>query len=170
MCAARRRASVRYRRSSAWPSHRRSRSSFSSGGQPCVSSPVVRYKAGRAACTISTAPQCGLLCVQRGAAAALGHPVLSTDMSCTLWPVGRLTWQKGVDIIVSVLDWLMTDAANGVNGNCQVAPSAKSYSAHPHLPSLRCIAVSDLMRLHAGRRSRDGRAHRNRRGASGRWS
>ncbi len=34
--------------------------------------------------------------------------------------IGRLTWQKGVDIIVNVLDWLMTDAANGVNGNCQV--------------------------------------------------
>jgi hypothetical protein len=125
----------------------------------------VRYKAGRAACTIwihSPAVWAAVSsAVQRQRSAI--RCSAQTDMSCTLWPVGRLTWQKGVDIIVSVLDWLMTDAANGVNGNCQVA---KSHSAHPHLPSLRCIAVSDLMRLHAGRRSRDGRAHRNRRGAS----
>ena len=34
--------------------------------------------------------------------------------------IGRLTWQKGVDIITSVLDWLLTPAGNDVNGNVQV--------------------------------------------------
>lgn len=35
--------------------------------------------------------------------------------------VGRLTWQKGVDIMRDgVIDWLMQDGGNGVTGNAQV--------------------------------------------------
>mmetsp|Transcript_90138 Transcript_90138/g.197420 ORF Transcript_90138/g.197420 Transcript_90138/m.197420 type:complete len:736 (+) Transcript_90138:202-2409(+) len=34
--------------------------------------------------------------------------------------VGRLTWQKGVDVMVSILEWLMTDGGNGVTGQCQL--------------------------------------------------
>jgi len=35
--------------------------------------------------------------------------------------VGRLTWQKGVDIMRDgVIDWLMTDTGNGITGNAQV--------------------------------------------------
>jgi len=34
--------------------------------------------------------------------------------------VGRLTWQKGVDVMVSILDWLMKDEGNGVTGHVQL--------------------------------------------------
>mmetsp|Transcript_67852 Transcript_67852/g.145246 ORF Transcript_67852/g.145246 Transcript_67852/m.145246 type:complete len:582 (-) Transcript_67852:82-1827(-) len=35
--------------------------------------------------------------------------------------VGRLTWQKGVDIMQEgVIDWLMQDTGNGITGNAQV--------------------------------------------------
>jgi starch synthase len=33
---------------------------------------------------------------------------------------GRLTWQKGVDVLGSIIEWLMTDTGNGVTGNCQL--------------------------------------------------
>jgi len=34
--------------------------------------------------------------------------------------VGRLTWQKGVDVMVQIINWLMEDAGNGVTGRCQI--------------------------------------------------
>lgn len=34
--------------------------------------------------------------------------------------VGRLTWQKGVDILGSCINWMMQDTGNGVNGRCQL--------------------------------------------------
>lgn len=34
--------------------------------------------------------------------------------------VGRLTWQKGIDIIQQCVDWLMTDTGNGVTGRAQL--------------------------------------------------
>jgi starch synthase len=34
--------------------------------------------------------------------------------------VGRLTWQKGVDVLASVVDWLMQDTGNGVTGHAQL--------------------------------------------------
>uniref|UniRef100_A0A7S1LTS3 starch synthase n=1 Tax=Alexandrium catenella TaxID=2925 RepID=A0A7S1LTS3_ALECA len=34
--------------------------------------------------------------------------------------VGRLTWQKGVDVIGQAIPWLMGDAGNGVTGNAQL--------------------------------------------------
>jgi len=33
---------------------------------------------------------------------------------------GRLTWQKGVDVLGSIISWLMADTGNGVTGNCQL--------------------------------------------------
>jgi starch synthase len=33
---------------------------------------------------------------------------------------GRLTWQKGVDVLGSIIPWLMQDTGNGVTGNCQL--------------------------------------------------
>lgn len=34
--------------------------------------------------------------------------------------VGRLTWQKGVDVLAEIIDWLMTDTGNGVTGRVQL--------------------------------------------------
>eukprot|EP00929_Paragymnodinium_shiwhaense_P058914 TRINITY_DN294_c0_g2_i1.p1 TRINITY_DN294_c0_g2~~TRINITY_DN294_c0_g2_i1.p1 ORF type:complete len:810 (+),score=222.01 TRINITY_DN294_c0_g2_i1:97-2526(+) len=34
--------------------------------------------------------------------------------------IGRLTWQKGVDMIGSIIQWLMTDEGNGVTGQVQL--------------------------------------------------
>jgi starch synthase len=34
--------------------------------------------------------------------------------------IGRLTWQKGVDILTQCIDWFMSDAGNSVTGKCQV--------------------------------------------------
>jgi starch synthase len=34
--------------------------------------------------------------------------------------VGRLTWQKGVDVMGSIISWLMEDAGNGVTGKAQL--------------------------------------------------
>lgn len=34
--------------------------------------------------------------------------------------VGRLTWQKGVDIMVQIVNWLMEDTGNGVTGRAQL--------------------------------------------------
>lgn len=34
--------------------------------------------------------------------------------------VGRLSWQKGVDVLGECLSWMMQDAGNGVTGRCQV--------------------------------------------------
>jgi len=34
--------------------------------------------------------------------------------------VGRLTWQKGVDVMVQIISWLMEDTGNGVTGRCQI--------------------------------------------------
>lgn len=34
--------------------------------------------------------------------------------------IGRLTWQKGVDMIGSIIDWLMHDSGNGVTGKVQL--------------------------------------------------
>merc|ERR1712176_1480141 len=33
---------------------------------------------------------------------------------------GRLTWQKGVDILGSIISWLMEDTGNGVTGHIQL--------------------------------------------------
>eukprot|EP00933_Yihiella_yeosuensis_P049925 TRINITY_DN4754_c0_g3_i1.p1 TRINITY_DN4754_c0_g3~~TRINITY_DN4754_c0_g3_i1.p1 ORF type:complete len:836 (+),score=119.74 TRINITY_DN4754_c0_g3_i1:85-2592(+) len=40
--------------------------------------------------------------------------------ACLMGFVGRLTWQKGVDVLVSIIDWLMQDGGNGVTGNIQL--------------------------------------------------
>jgi starch synthase len=46
---------------------------------------------------------------------------LNEDPHCVLIGfVGRLTWQKGVDVIGSVIPWLMQDTGNGVTGNVQL--------------------------------------------------
>jgi len=46
---------------------------------------------------------------------------LNEDPHCVLIGfVGRLTWQKGVDVIGSVVPWLMQDTGNGVTGNVQL--------------------------------------------------
>jgi len=34
--------------------------------------------------------------------------------------VGRLTWQKGVDVMGSIISWLMEDTGNGVTGHVQL--------------------------------------------------
>lgn len=34
--------------------------------------------------------------------------------------VGRLTWQKGVDVLAEVIRWLMEDTGNGVTGRVQL--------------------------------------------------
>mmetsp|Transcript_75961 Transcript_75961/g.210941 ORF Transcript_75961/g.210941 Transcript_75961/m.210941 type:complete len:772 (-) Transcript_75961:150-2465(-) len=34
--------------------------------------------------------------------------------------VGRLTWQKGVDVLGSIIGWLMDDTGNGVTGHAQL--------------------------------------------------
>ncbi|CAE8613113.1 unnamed protein product [Polarella glacialis] len=34
--------------------------------------------------------------------------------------VGRLTWQKGVDVMASIVGWLMQDTGNGVTGRAQL--------------------------------------------------
>lgn len=34
--------------------------------------------------------------------------------------VGRLTWQKGVDVMVQIINWLIEDTGNGVTGRCQI--------------------------------------------------
>jgi len=34
--------------------------------------------------------------------------------------VGRLTWQKGVDVLAECIDWLMKDVGNGINGRAQL--------------------------------------------------
>lgn len=46
---------------------------------------------------------------------------LTLDPHCLLIGfVGRLTWQKGVDVIGTAISWLMTDAGNGVTGHAQL--------------------------------------------------
>eukprot|EP00928_Gymnodinium_smaydae_P017576 TRINITY_DN1671_c0_g1_i1.p1 TRINITY_DN1671_c0_g1~~TRINITY_DN1671_c0_g1_i1.p1 ORF type:complete len:755 (-),score=120.71 TRINITY_DN1671_c0_g1_i1:268-2532(-) len=46
---------------------------------------------------------------------------LHEDPDCVLIGfVGRLTWQKGVDVIGSIIPWLMEDAGNGVTGRVQL--------------------------------------------------
>lgn len=34
--------------------------------------------------------------------------------------IGRLTWQKGIDVLCSIVDWLMKDEGNGVTGRIQL--------------------------------------------------
>jgi len=34
--------------------------------------------------------------------------------------IGRLTWQKGVDVLASIISWLMQDTGNGVTGHVQL--------------------------------------------------
>jgi starch synthase len=46
---------------------------------------------------------------------------LEPDPACVLIGfTGRLTWQKGVDVLCSIIPWLMQDTGNGVTGNCQL--------------------------------------------------
>jgi len=46
---------------------------------------------------------------------------LREDSSCVLVGfVGRLTWQKGVDVLGSIIPWLMEDTGNGVTGYAQL--------------------------------------------------
>mmetsp|Transcript_50492 Transcript_50492/g.117232 ORF Transcript_50492/g.117232 Transcript_50492/m.117232 type:complete len:755 (-) Transcript_50492:102-2366(-) len=46
---------------------------------------------------------------------------LEEDPSCFLIGfVGRLTWQKGVDVIGQAIPWLMQDTGNGVTGRAQL--------------------------------------------------
>jgi starch synthase len=62
-------------------------------------------KEGKAACKEQLQEKCGL---QKDAATVL------------VSFVGRLTAQKGIDLIFEVLEWLMTDTGNGVTGRVQV--------------------------------------------------
>eukprot|EP00930_Biecheleria_cincta_P097029 TRINITY_DN88776_c0_g1_i1.p1 TRINITY_DN88776_c0_g1~~TRINITY_DN88776_c0_g1_i1.p1 ORF type:complete len:801 (-),score=155.22 TRINITY_DN88776_c0_g1_i1:149-2470(-) len=39
---------------------------------------------------------------------------------CLMGFVGRLSWQKGVDVLASVISWLMQDTGNGVTGRVQI--------------------------------------------------
>ncbi|CAJ1337146.1 unnamed protein product [Effrenium voratum] len=39
---------------------------------------------------------------------------------CMIGFVGRLTWQKGIDVLASVISWLMQDTGNGVTGHVQL--------------------------------------------------
>lgn len=39
---------------------------------------------------------------------------------CLIGFVGRLTWQKGVDVLASMISWLMQDTGNGVTGQVQL--------------------------------------------------
>lgn len=39
---------------------------------------------------------------------------------CLIGFVGRLTWQKGIDVLASVISWLMQDTGNGVTGQVQL--------------------------------------------------
>lgn len=44
--------------------------------------------------------------------------------------VGRLTWQKGVDVLGSVISWMMADAGNGVTGNAQLIMMGNGEKQH----------------------------------------
>jgi len=39
---------------------------------------------------------------------------------CLIGFVGRLTWQKGIDVLAGIISWLMQDTGNGVTGNVQL--------------------------------------------------
>mmetsp|Transcript_1510 Transcript_1510/g.4886 ORF Transcript_1510/g.4886 Transcript_1510/m.4886 type:complete len:763 (-) Transcript_1510:49-2337(-) len=46
---------------------------------------------------------------------------LQEDPDCVLIGfVGRLTWQKGVDVLGAIIPWLMEDTGNGVTGHVQL--------------------------------------------------
>jgi len=46
---------------------------------------------------------------------------LTEDAGCVMIGfVGRLTWQKGVDVLAECIEWLMEDVGNGVNGRAQL--------------------------------------------------
>jgi len=44
--------------------------------------------------------------------------------------VGRLTWQKGIDIIGSVIPWLMEDGGNGITGHVQLIMMGNGEQGH----------------------------------------
>jgi starch synthase len=44
--------------------------------------------------------------------------------------VGRLTWQKGIDIVGKCLEWLMEDTGNGVTGCVQVVMMGNGEKEH----------------------------------------
>lgn len=46
--------------------------------------------------------------------------------------VGRLTTQKGIDLILEALDWMVTDTGNGVTGNVQVLLMGNGDECYVH--------------------------------------
>jgi starch synthase len=44
--------------------------------------------------------------------------------------VGRLTWQKGVDILGSIISWMMQDTGNGVTGRSQLIMMGNGEAKH----------------------------------------
>jgi len=56
---------------------------------------------------------------------------LHDDAGCVLVGfVGRLTWQKGVDVLGQVIDWMMQDSGNGVNGHAQLIMMGNGEKQH----------------------------------------
>jgi len=47
--------------------------------------------------------------------------------------VGRLTWQKGIDVLDEVIDWLMQDTGNGVTGNVQLIMMGNGEPKHSQM-------------------------------------
>jgi len=54
--------------------------------------------------------------------------------------VGRLTWQKGVDVMGQTIEWLMKDTGNGVTGHAQLIMMGNGEGQHCN--TLRCAENS----------------------------
>lgn len=54
---------------------------------------------------------------------------------CVLGFVGRLTWQKGVDVLAPVISWIMQDTGNGVTGRVQIILMGQGQ--HEYVETLR---------------------------------
>jgi len=56
---------------------------------------------------------------------------LTEDPNCALIGfVGRLTWQKGVDVMTQIISWLMEDAGNGITGKAQLIMMGNGENSH----------------------------------------
>merc|ERR1712032_952165 len=64
--------------------------------------------------------------------AALQHRLgLQENADCVLVGfVGRLTWQKGVDVLGQVIDWMMQDSGNNVTGRAQLIMMGNGEKQH----------------------------------------
>lgn len=52
------------------------------------------------------------------------------DDVCLLGFVGRLTWQKGIDIFAQAISWMMKDEGNGVTGKVQLIMMGNGEKQH----------------------------------------